>query len=243
MDRHHFLSLICALTLAASTGSAQSSSGIKVKSVVKVLLAKDTAGYSVAYDYDFPQQRAVFIKGVGTVAAKGAFSYLCRDNRLEVRDPDTGSVLLQTELSETVVAAARPPLNEIPSETEFPREFQSFPWDSPKSLPERSNAVLNKYFRYLPREDKGTTYLITTFTPLPLQDAPAGTKARLALLLSFPYEASAAGYTFHVQSLVKEGRDLSDNFRPPTSKNIVPAADTFVRSLIGEMKAGLDVNR
>jgi hypothetical protein len=242
MHRRQLLVSICGFILAAAGVAAQNSNNIKVVTVVKVFIAKDLPAYSVTYNYDFPQQSAVFVKGLGTVPPKGKLSYLSRDNQLEIRDP-TGGLLVRTDLAPTIVAAAAPPLNMIPSEREFPDEFQAFPWDSRKSLLVSSNAVLNRYFRYLPREDKGRTFLVTTFTPLQLQNASAGIRGRMALLLSFPYDPAAGGYTFHVQSLVKEGRDLSDALRPPTDKSIVPAADTFVRNLIGQLTGEGDSHR
>jgi hypothetical protein len=61
---------------------------------------------------------------------------------------------------------------------------------------------------------------------------------QVALLISFPDDAATKNYSFHVQSLVKEGRMLSDEFRQTSNVTIVRSADAFVDSLIKEMKAG-----
>lgn len=253
MYKNRALSLICVWTLGVFIACGQDSAArgnpaqlkptptagtVNVKSVVKVYLAKDTPGYSIAYDYDFPGRSSVYIKGLGIVPPKGSFRYLSPDTQLEFRDGPSGEVLTSVPLKETVVVAANPPLLGVPDETAFPAEFQSFIWDSPKSFQERANTVLAKTFRYQPRQNKELTLLKTTFTPLTLKGAPAGVRAQIALLLSFPYDPQTGRYSFHVQSLVMEGRTHSDEFRPTSDPLILHSVDSFLNNIIEEMKTG-----
>ena len=205
---------------------------------MKVYLAEGTPGYSISYEYDFPQRRSVFIKGLGTVPAQGSFRYLTRDTQIEFRDGPAGPVLAQVPLQPTVIVAAKPPLLATPEVTDFPADFQMFIWESPKALQERADVVLNKYVHLAPGSEceKGRVNLRTTYTPLELKNAPAGVTAQVALLFLFPCDPAPGKYSFQVKSRVMEGRTHSDEFRPTRNPDIVHAADSFVQSLVAEMK-------
>jgi hypothetical protein len=239
---------LAALILAASgfaqtalqPGASLSPSGkVEVKHCVKVFIAKDAPAHSVDFEYDFPKQPRVFVKGLGVVPPKGSFRYLTADGQLEFRDSPSGAVLAAVSLHETVIAAAKPPLNLVPNEKDFSSAFQSFPWEGSASFTESSNSVLNRHCRYLPREEKGVTYLLTTFAPVPLPDNPGlpqGVTAQVALLISFPHDATSRRSFFHVQSVVREGRSHSDEYRVTTDPAILAAADSFISTLVAEMK-------
>lgn len=111
---------------------------VDVKNVIKIFVAPDTPGYLVAYDYDFPRHSSVYIKGLGTAPAQGSFSYVTTDHELEFRDGPGGKILRRQALEETAVVAAKPPLLPTPNAEDFPREYQSFTWDSQKTLQERA---------------------------------------------------------------------------------------------------------
>jgi hypothetical protein len=99
---------------------------VNVKNVAKVLITKDSPALSVTYEYDFPGRSSVHVGSLGTVPARGAFSYIATDKRLVFTDPTNGNVLADVELKETVIVAARPPLTQIPSEHDFDPAFRSF---------------------------------------------------------------------------------------------------------------------
>jgi hypothetical protein len=210
---------------------------VNIKNFVKVYIAADKLVYSLSYDYDFSTATSVYINGIGTVPAKGEFRYFTADTTLQFRDRADGNILKNIQLQETLVVAAKPPLNIIPNERDFEPGFRSFIWNPSRSLIERANAVLGNYFHYLPRVENSTTYLVTTFTPLQLQSQLQAIPAQLALLLSFPYDSRIGEYTFRVQELVQEGRPLSDEFRNTNNSTIIQAADNFVNKLIEEMRA------
>jgi hypothetical protein len=210
---------------------------VNVKNVAKVLIAKDSPALSVTYEYDFPGRSSVHVGGLGTVPARGAFSYIATDKRLLFTDPTNGNVLADVDLKETVIVAARPPLTQIPSEHDFDTAFRSFIWNSASPFKERANTVLGEYFHYLPRISNDVTFLATTFAPIPLQGVANGVLGQIALLFSFPYDVAASQYAFRVQSLVREGRALSDQFRATTNTAILSSGDRFVDKLVGEMKS------
>jgi hypothetical protein len=221
-----------------SAASPDKPAGVQVKTVVKVFLKDGAPGYSIAYDYDFPERETVYIDHIGVVPAKGSFHYISEGTRLEVRESPDGKILAEVPLRETVIVAAKPPVLGVPDEDAFPNVYQSFIWDSKRSLTERANNVLNKAFHYHPQFEQGVTRLKTTFTPLPPEGLSAGTTAQIALLLSFPFDPESGRYSLHVQSLVMEGRSHSDRFEPTSNPVILHSADDFVRHLVAEMKTG-----
>ena len=77
----------------------------------------------------------------------------------------------------------------------------------------RANSVLGRYFRYRPFERDGRTFIVTTYSPLEIRGVREGVLGQVALLVSYPYDATTGVYDFHVQSLVREGRTHSDEFR------------------------------
>ena len=211
-----------------------------IESAIKVFIAKNSPAYLVSYTYDFDTLPKIYIRGLGVVPAKGSYQHLSSEQELEFRDPTTDAVLERVPLQETAVVAAKPPLNEVPTENQFPPGYRSYTWELPTSLQERANTVLAKYFNYLPRESNKLTYLATTYTQLPLNKklTNSGVQAQLALLLSFPHDLATDKYSFHVQYSAKEGRALSDELRPTNNGEILGAANDFVDKIIAEMKAG-----
>lgn len=211
---------------------------VKVETVNKVRIATNSSAYLISFKYDFGKRSPVYIKGLGIVPSKGEYHYISQEQELEFLDPTDNSLLVRVPARETAVVAATPPLNEIPNEHEFPSAFRSFLWDTPASLLERADETLGKYFNYLPHENNRVTYLTTTYTPLTLDKRliDRGILAQIALLISFPYDPATGHYSFRVQSLVKEGRPLSDDLRPTKSDDILKAAAGFVDRLVVEMK-------
>jgi hypothetical protein len=78
------------------------------------------------------------------VPAHGEFQYLTREPSLQVRDVPGGTLLAEVPLKETVTVAARPPLNRVPAEKDFPTDFRSDAWNSSLPLLDRLNVVLRK---------------------------------------------------------------------------------------------------
>jgi hypothetical protein len=213
--------------------------GVKIGSVTKVFVAKDSPAYLVSYSYNFEKLHSVYIEGIGIVSGKGSFQYLSTAQELEFRDPTTDAVLERVPLKETAAVAAKPPLNEVPTENQFPPGYRSYTWELPISLQDRANTVLAKYFNYQPHENDKLTYLATTYTPLVLDKklTEKGIQAQVALLLSFPYDSGAGKFSFHIQYLAKEGRALSDELRLANNGEILAAAKDFVDGIVAAMKS------
>jgi hypothetical protein len=223
---------------AGATGNSSSATNGKVvvTRVVKVLTGERDIAYSVDYSYNFANRTMVRIKNLGIAPAMARFHYFLPELELEFDDATDGHVLQRVQLTETVIVAAKPPLNVIPHEAEFPPSFRAFTWESQASLLERANVVLGRYFSYLPREFQQKTYLATTFTPLRLSGMREGVLGQTALLLSFPYNPHPGKLVFHVQSIVREGRSLSDEYKLTGNQAIVDAASKLVDRIVAEMK-------
>ncbi len=230
---------LCAITSFVLVGINEAWSApddVTVGQVVKVMIGKDQPAYLASYEYDFPGISHVRIPGFGVVPGKGNFEYLVRGTELEFQDPTNGVVLLRKTLYEKAIVAATPPLTEVPDESLFPLAFQTYYSAASHALPAAANVVLRKYFRYLPHESEKKTYLVTTFTPLDDSNLPPTIRSKVALLLSFPYDIHEDKCSFHVQSLVYEGRSHSKDFRLTTNELIVKNANAFIEKLAAEMK-------
>ncbi len=211
---------------------------VDVKHVVKVLITRLTPAYSIEYGYRFPGRTRVRIQNVGLASASGHFRYLTTDESLVFRDADLGTVLADVPLHATITPAAKPPLNEIANETDFPAAYRAFRWRGREGLLLRANSVLGRYFRYRPFERDGRTFIVTTYSPLEIRGVREGVLGRVALLVSYPYDAATGVYDFHVQSLVREGRTHSDEFRLTSDPALIQAADAFVDNLTAEILQG-----
>jgi hypothetical protein len=217
--------------------SGSISEGVTLQSVEKVYVSRDVSAYLVSYSYDFGRMDRIYIEGLGVVPAKGSYHHLVPGSELAFWDADKRTILKRAALVETVSVAARPPLNVVPTNDEFPPSYRSFPWQSSKSLQERANTVLGKYFNYLPRDDNQITYLSTTYAPLQLASemTRSGVVAHVSLLLSFPHDVVGDKYIFRVHVLTKEGRTLSDEMRATTNEKLISAANKFVDDLVVEL--------
>jgi hypothetical protein len=232
--------LSAAAALQIGRGPDVAVGSVQVRRVVKVPSGPDAAtGYSIDYSYVFPGRDLVHVKNLGIVPGKGSFQYISGERELQFRDAASGEVLQTVPFEETIVAAGNgTSASDIPREWEFPPEFRSFAWTSTSSLQERANVVFNQYFRYWPREYDKKTYLTTTFTPLQWHNPPVGVLGQTALLLSFPFEFTSHGFSFHVQTIVREGRTHSDKYLPTKNASMVVAANRFVDRLFVEMSSG-----
>jgi hypothetical protein len=242
-----FLHVCCYLMVAGAVqavgpsqaeGAADLANRVNVKRVVKVFITKTTPAYSIEFEYKFPDRTKVHIQNIGIASASGHFNYLTTDDSLMFRDADSGAMLTNIRLRETITSAAKPPLNEIANETDFPAAYRSYRWQGHEGLPLRANSVLGKYFRYRPSERDGRTFIMTTFSPLEVRGVREGILGQIAVLVSFPYDAATDTFDFHVQSLVREGRTHSDEFRPTSNPMLIRAADAFIDNLVAEIQRG-----
>jgi hypothetical protein len=209
---------------------------VRIDRVSKVLVDPSTPAYLVSYHYDFHGSPTVYIRQLGQVPPQGSFEYLVTEARLDFRDAG-GKGLALVPLRPTITVASKTPLNQVPRDEEFPPQFRSYPWNQAEAFQVRANSVLGAYFHYLPHEVNKLDYLATTYTPLtlPADLSKNGVTAVLALLFTFPFDATTSKYSIHVQSLVKEGRTHGDIVKPTDEPRILSAADTFLDKLIREL--------
>jgi hypothetical protein len=245
-----------ALFLALSAGAQQKTPGpqllapnqargdgyhVDVVRVVRVRVGENKLAYSIEYRYDFARRDSVYIDHLGTVPPQGSFRYLVMEPVLVFKETADGATLTKVSLTETVLVAAKPPLNRVPSESEFPPAHTAFSWRSALSLQEQANAVLSKYFHYMPCPTgnvQKVNCILTTFAPLSLPDLPEGALGQVALLISFPYDTQSDHFQVYVQTLVREGRSHSDDFRPTSNAVLMKGADGFVAKVLTELQGG-----
>lgn len=224
------------IALASVHSPAQSTVGnIALNDVSKVRIAENVYAYQVDYTYAVPGKKNVRIANVGIAPAKGHFHYLTRSENIEIDDLDTGAVLVSKPLHETVVLAAKPPLTDIPLANLFEKGYRTYEWNSDRSLSQYLDDLLNKHFHYFPVTVDGSSTITTSFAPVDLPNAPNGTLARVALIITFPHDMSGKGYRFYVSTYLVEGRSHSDDFRPTSDPNIVAACDHFLSDIFASL--------
>jgi hypothetical protein len=227
--------MVCASSAIPASGTEESN-GVKILHAVTVRVAAEKKALSISYQYQFPGRETVHIKGLGTVPAKGSFAYITESPSLVFEETPNGGVVATVDLKETVAVAAKPPLNEIPNESEFDPAFRAFPWEPKSSLEGRANVVLGKYFAYQPREIDNVTEFLTTFAPLDKTLDGQRIIGRVAMLLAFPYEKTRAGnFTVRVRTLVQEGRLRSDVYKNAVDQAVLRAATEFVDKVMSEI--------
>jgi hypothetical protein len=158
------------------------------------------------------------------------------ENTLIFRDPGRQSQLVAVPLQETLVLAARPPQTEIPQE--FPQAVKIYEWDAAKSLQQNANDVLNRYFHIKVFEVREINFIATTYADIDSSELPKGMIGQIALQFSFPFDPSTQTFSLHVQSVVREGRELSDEFKPAFTPVLLKEADKFVDKIVNEIKSG-----
>src|ERR1051325_6976606 len=215
---------------------AQGTEAVQVLQVVAVLLPGGIPAHSVHFRYRFTALAAVHIQNLGLAPSEGQFRFLTADDRLVFRDATTKSTLAEIPLVETLITASKPPLQDIAPESEFPEAFRVYQWRGVTHLSVRANAVLNRHFKYKTSQKDGRTVLVTTFTPINANIGNPAILGRIALILSFPFNESGDACDLRVQSLVQEGRVLSDEFRSTSNFALIRAGDKFVESLVASMR-------
>ena len=234
-----FLALIVLLGLAAQTVAPNRASGpgfsVQVEHAVKTRLPDNRDALSIRYRFDFSNLRTVRVRGLGDVPPSGSYSYVTTESALSFIDPATSRTLAEVPLEPTVVVAAQPPLTEIPAS--FPDQARRFGWDASKPLQPHANDILNQHFRYKPYDQDGVHFIATTFATFPIPHAPEGNIGLVAIQLSFPYDPNAKTFSLRVQSIVREGRELSKVTKPAESPAVLQAADSFIDGIIGEIRS------
>src|SRR5262249_25895385 len=88
---------------------------VNVTSVVEKSTLESKVVYEITYSYEFRGRNTVYVRGLGTIPAKGNFSYLTSDLQLEFLESATGPVLAAVQLEETIQTMSS-------DSTELPKE-------------------------------------------------------------------------------------------------------------------------
>jgi hypothetical protein len=209
---------------------------VTVARVVRTELPGNKAALSIRYSYEFSSLTSVRIRGLGVVPLKGEFSYVTSENTLTFSEPGRQNPLVEVPLQETLALAARPPLTDIPQE--FPREVKIYDWNATKSLQQSANRTLNHYFQIREFEENNINFITTTYAEINSPELPKGVIGQIALQFSFPFDPTTQTFSLHVQSAVREGRELSDEFKPAFTPVLLREADKFINRVVDEIKTG-----
>ncbi|HWW76085.1 MAG TPA: hypothetical protein VNZ44_11835 [Pyrinomonadaceae bacterium] len=192
--------------------------------------------YDVAYAYEFKGRGAVYVKGLGTVPAKGKFSYLTSDQQLEFKESAEGLTLATVRLEETVRTMGGDS-TDIPKESDFPQAFRSSTWSPPATFAESAVKILQKYFPsgYSPRQAGQLNFYVTTYRSL--QVPSLNLRSQIAVIVSQPYDAVTDRFTYRVQFVARDRPKLSDTWRygDDRDQQTITAAQQFVDKLIQEL--------
>jgi hypothetical protein len=193
--------------------------------------------YRITYDYEFLGRKSVTVPDLGEVPAKGKFSYLTNEDHLEFMDAQGQRILtsipLREKVGETSVQYPRP--------EDFPENFRDGTWKLPGSFQEHILKVLNELFKdgFVPDRRGNVNRYITTYRSL--SNLPAGIRAKVAVLVSQPYDPARKAFKFHIQQVAYESRSHSTDWRPASAEEVKNAARSLVDQLISQLSnAGED---
>jgi hypothetical protein len=219
----------CALPEIAG---AQEPATVNVGTSFKVSAAPNPL-YRVQYSYDFPGRREVYIRGVGTVGAKGTLSYIHSGDSLEFLDAPDGKILHVEKIEHAVTLMGRPAL--APDETQFPKESRRGHWRGQGPFADRAFSVMDQYFRsgYRSFQKEDSLVYVTTYAELPEQ--PDGIRTEVSVLISYPVRSNSRAVDFTVAFTAQERRSHTD-WRDSTSDSARKSAESFVDGLLSALQ-------
>jgi hypothetical protein len=206
---------------------------VTVNTVFRIATHPQTL-YRVSYSYDFPGHSRIYIRGVGSVPAKGDLNYISSEDRIEFFDAAEGNLLYVAKLEHPVTLMGAPAPN-IPDETEFPRESRSGRWSGQGPFAERAFAVLNKTFPSGYRtyeKDKLISY-VSTYREVPQSDD--GTHTEVSVLIQYPTSDASPSIKFTVAFTALERRSHTD-WRSLVSDSSKKNAETFTDGILSALE-------
>jgi len=219
----------------ASSGSSQSSPGSPVTlGPVLKLTVNSNPLYRVSYTYDFPGQKDIYIRGVGTVSPKGRLNYLHSGETIEFLDSPSGNSLYVAKLEHpTILMGGSAPA--LPDEIQFPRESRRGHWRGQGPFAEKAFSVLEQYFRsgYRSFEKDSSLFYLTTYTEAP--EAADGTRTQVSVLISHPAKSNPQDVAFTVAFTARERRSHT-GWRDAASDASRKSAETFVDGLLNALQ-------
>jgi len=213
---------------------------VLVERAIKVN-AGDSLVYAITASFQFKNRDSVFVKDLGLVPARSRYSYLASSRTIEFREADSGRLIVSVPVEETVqVATATAPRLDFPRESDFPSAFRTYAVSaSATKLRDVVYQTLQASFQIEPRDDNHLTRVTTSYQSLPMRNGPRNITGQIALRVSFPFDESTGQLHYRVQQSIREGRSSSDDWRQPTTAEVIQAADSFVQNLVESLNAGL----
>jgi hypothetical protein len=212
-------------------------------SPVKRSLSSDPL-YFVEYDYEFRGRKQVYIRGVGSVSAKGTLEYFVFDPQIEFRESRDGRPLVTVQLDEIIVFGGPPPAGNFPDDTEFSPTVREGIWSEPGvSFHDNAAEVLAKYFPsgYAVEQKDSLDSYKTQYREMPGLADP-NLIGEVAVLVSHPFKSEKGKFYFHVRFAVRETRVKSSTFHPP-SREVVDAAEDLIGKLTKELQRAGSLQR
>lgn len=216
---------------------------VSVTKVIEKTTPENTIVYQISYSYEFKGRTTVHVKGIGTVPAKGAFSYMTSEPQIEVRASADGPVLATVPLEETIRTQGSDS-TEFPEESKFPTFFRSGSWTPPATFPGAAIKVIQKYFPsgYNPRQTGQVNYYVTTYrnlqVPNPNNDsAIQNLRSQVAIIVSQPYDQTTNSFTYRIQFIARDRPRMSTTWRYGADRHRATemAAQQFINELIAEL--------
>ncbi len=236
----------CETVTQEGSNKAQGSNySVNVSSVIEKTTPENKVVYQISYSYEFKGRSSIYVKGLGTVPAKGQFSYMASEPRLEFKKSATGQVIAVVQLEETFRSQGSDS-TEFPEESRFPTFFRSNTWTPPATFPLAAVNVIQKYFPsgYNARQTGQVNYLVTTYrnlqVPNPNNDSIIqNLRSQIAIIVSQPYDPAGNKFTYHIQFVARDRPRLSTTWRYGDDRNAatISAAQAFIDRLIAELGA------
>jgi len=221
----------------AGTNKAQGPNyKVEVLSVTTKSTPQNKVVYLVTYSYEFKGRTSVYVNALGTVPAKGKFSYMSFEPSLEFRESASGPIIVNLPLEETIIGMGSDS-TDLPKESEFPQAFRSDRWTPLATFPEAAVKVIQKYFPsgYAARQNGPVNYYITTYRNLPVQNRQL--RSQVAVIVSQPYDTSGNSFRYRVQFIARDRPRLSNDWRygDDRDQETITTAETFINQLVTEL--------
>jgi len=219
------------LFITPEAGAQKAGTPIKVNTVAKGNTPQGMTLYKVDYSYEFKGRDSVFIKGLGSVPAKGQFVYLTQDPKVEFLDSAGGHVI---GVAYTLPTYSFLSPIELPSEDAFTKVARDELWECSASFQEMAIKALNKRsLLYQSYERDQVSCLLTTYTSL--KELPDFLCAQIALRLTYPYRTKDAKPLFRVQFAARERRIKEDKWRRELCDEVQKVSNKYLDEFVGEV--------
>ena len=192
-------------------------------------------GFAITYRYEFRNETAVELDGVGRIPAKGEFSYVTSDQKLTFK-PVSGVSPVTVDIKATRRSEGGGGLLEMPTETDFGSAALNETRTAAANFFESVSRLFNREFLsgYRVNQVGGTNQYVTTFRAI--QGAPDNLRAEIAVMVSHSTAASAPPVPFRLQYLVRQKPKRSEKW-DYSQLGLEQQVQPFVMGLLAKLKS------